>query len=549
MSAIKKIIELCLVISSLAVFCLPYVYGQSSDTPASLKLGNEKPQYPGMSKRLNEQGTVILRVLVKSDGSVGSINIKSSSGFPRIDKAAEDAVWRWKFNPAVKDGKPIDEWYQVPITMKLQGGEEEVSDSVYPFLSIEDAKRYREERAIIRRDREQLAEERRRIDDERRRVELGIREREVKLIEEHRRLEEATLQHEKQRRNGRIELKVTHTQPSADGSITIDVLTNTDTASLLVNGSEEGGRADGKYTIRRIARVGQETKFSIVAKDIYGNTSMKTITVSRAITDSSPRFDALNPIKIKTRQSVDAVAIIIGIQNYKRLPDAEYANEDARSFYDYAIRALGIKPENIKILIDEKADQVEILGAFQSWLPVKVKKSKTDVYVFYSGHGLPSEDGKNLYILPYGADKQFIDKTGLNQQEIIRSLQSVQAKSVTMFMDACYSGQIRTGDTLLANARPVSLKTSANLFPPEFTVFSASSPEQIASSSPALKHGIFSYYVMKGMEGDADENEDGKITIDELHSYLAEMVSRQALSLNRKQNPQLIGVSGKALVK
>jgi len=79
-------------------------------------------------------------------------------------------------------------------------------------------------------------------------------------------------------------------------------------------------------------------------------------------------------------------------------------------------------------------------------------------------------------------------------------------------------------------------------------VFTASSPEQIASSSPALKHGIFSYYVMKGMEGDADENKDGKITVDELHAYLAEMVSKQALTLNRKQSPQLIGTSGKVLV-
>jgi len=42
--------------------------------------------------------------------------------------------------------------------------------------------------------------------------------------------------------------------------------------------------------------------------------------------------------------------------------------------------------------------------------------------VFYSGHGLPSDDGKNLYILPHGADRQFIDKTALNQQEIITAI-------------------------------------------------------------------------------------------------------------------------------
>jgi hypothetical protein len=53
---------------------------------------------------------------------------------------------------------------------------------------------------------------------------------------------------------------------------------------------------------------------------------------------------------------------------------------------------------------------------------------------------------------------------------------------------------------------------------------------------------------MKGMEGDADEDKDGKLTVDELHTYLAEMVSKQALTLNRKQSPQLIGISGKVLI-
>jgi len=285
-----------------------------------------------------------------------------------------------------------------------------------------------------------------------------------------------------------------------------------------------------------------------VATDINGKTETKSITVSRAVVDTSPKFASLDPLRVRARPANDAVAIIIGIQNYRRAPKAEFASDDARAFYDYAIRALGVKKENIKLLIDEQADEVEILAALKNWLPVKVNKAKTDVYLFYSGHGLPSDDGKNLYILPHGADKQFLDKTALNQQEIVAALKAIQAKSVTLFMDACYSGQIRTGDTLLASARPVSLRTSADSFPSEFTVFTASSPEQIASSSPDLRHGIFSYYLMKGMEGDADENKDGRITVSELQSYVSEMVGRQAMTLSRRQEPQLVGDSSRTLV-
>ena len=227
---------------------------------------------------------------------------------------------------------------------------------------------------------------------------------------------------------------------------------------------------------------------------------------------------------------------------------ADFANADAQDFYDYASRALGIKLENIKLLVDDGADDAEIYRALQNWLPLKVKKGKTEVFVFFSGHGLPSQDGKSLYFLPWGVDKDFVEKTAINQQEIIASLQAVQPKSVTMFIDSCYSGQAKGGETLLASARPIALKAEANAYPPNFTVISASAPDQLSSSSPDLKHGIFSYYLMKGMEGDADLNKDSKITVAEMQEYLTDMVGRQAMGMNRKQQPQLFGDRDRVLV-
>ena len=108
MGSMKKVIELCLVTSSLVFFYLPCVYGQSSDTPASIKRGNALPVYPGMSKRENEQGTVVVRVLIKNNGTVGKVEIKSSSGFFRIDQAVVDTVVTWRCNPENKGFKPVD---------------------------------------------------------------------------------------------------------------------------------------------------------------------------------------------------------------------------------------------------------------------------------------------------------------------------------------------------------------------------------------------------------------------------------------------------------
>jgi hypothetical protein len=259
----------------------------------------------------------------------------------------------------------------------------------------------------------------------------------------------------------------------------------------------------------------------------------------------------INGLKInemKKTQETDAIAIIIGIQNYKKIPKSTYSNDDAREFAEYANKVLGVKQKNIKILIDDEADNAEIYRAFQNWLPVKVKKNKTDIYVFYSGHGLPSDDGSSLYFLPHGADRDFISKTAINQSEIVAALQATQPNSVTMFIDSCYSGLTRTGDALLASARPVVIKSRNIDYPTNFTVISASSPEQISWSSDELKHGIFSFYLMKGMEGDADENKDGKITAGEMQSYLADMVTKQAMTMNRKQEPQLTGDPNRVLV-
>lgn len=367
------------------------------------------------------------------------------------------------------------------------------------------------------------------------------------LAEERPRLKEENRQREQSKSSKKVYLQVDYTKPNVDGRITINVQVNADTASLKINGEEQGGRADGKYSIIKIARANQETVFTIVATDVNGNTDTKTITVNRPVVDSKPLMAALNPAQVRKQPQRDAVAIIIGIADYKNLPRADFANDDASVFYDYAIRALGIKAENIKLLVDANADDVAIYQAFKTWLPSRVRTT-TDVYVYYSGHGLPAADGKGLYLMPQRAHRDLIEKTAISQQEINGFILAARPSSVTIFLDSCYSGLARSGETLLASARPVVLKSDKNLFPNNFTVITASQADQISSSSPDLKHGIFSYYLMKGMEGEADADRDGRITLGEMQGYLVDNVGRHAGVMNRKQEPQLIGDPDRVLV-
>ena len=83
------------------------------------QLSNPAPIYPSLSRRLREEGTVVLEILIKADGTVGEVKIKSSSGFKRLDETAAKAVSQWRYSPATQGDKKIDFWYEQPVEFYL----------------------------------------------------------------------------------------------------------------------------------------------------------------------------------------------------------------------------------------------------------------------------------------------------------------------------------------------------------------------------------------------------------------------------------------------
>lgn len=80
---------------------------------------NKAPLYPNLSRRLKEQGTVYLHVLVLKNGKVGQLKLKQSSGFARLDQSALNAVRGWTYQPAMKLGQPINFWFVQPVVFNL----------------------------------------------------------------------------------------------------------------------------------------------------------------------------------------------------------------------------------------------------------------------------------------------------------------------------------------------------------------------------------------------------------------------------------------------
>ena len=89
------------------------------------------------------------------------------------------------------------------------------------------------------------------------------------------------------------------------------------------------------------------------------------------------------------------------------------------------------------------------------------------------------------------------EKTAISRDEIFREVSSVNPKSVTVFLDTCYSGDTRGGSRLVAG-RPLRVKVLEEPVPPNFTVLTAAGGDQIAK--PPKKHKSFSYFLMKGMK-------------------------------------------------
>jgi protein TonB len=84
-------------------------------------LVNPAPAYPAMSRRMHEEGKVILRVLVNPGGGAEEVQVRTSSGFARLDDAARDTVRRWKFVPARRGADTVPAWVLIPISFRLEG--------------------------------------------------------------------------------------------------------------------------------------------------------------------------------------------------------------------------------------------------------------------------------------------------------------------------------------------------------------------------------------------------------------------------------------------
>jgi PQQ-dependent catabolism-associated CXXCW motif protein len=251
----------------------------------------------------------------------------------------------------------------------------------------------------------------------------------------------------------------------------------------------------------------------------------------------------------------DAVAVIIGNRAYtgRDVPEVKYADRDAQAMKRYVIDVLGYDEKNI--IYVENAAQSQLLALFGTENePGKVSRwlrrdGTSDLFVYYSGHGVPGLKDGQSYLLPVDGDPSAGQLNGYPLKLLYANLEKTSAKTITVLLDACFAGQTGNGASLIRNAsvlvRPADPAPASAM--PRMTVLTASGADEVANWDDTDRHGLFTEYFLRGVYGAADSPKyggkgDGHVTVATMRNYLSREMSYFAgREIGRDQNATISG--------
>jgi uncharacterized caspase-like protein len=215
-------------------------------------------------------------------------------------------------------------------------------------------------------------------------------------------------------------------------------------------------------------------------------------------------------------------AVVVGISDYEGTQlDLNYSDRDAQLFYNHLKSAMPYEVAAGKsvLLLNESATLSNINAALSN---VFSASSPNDFIIFYfSGHGSVGE------FVPYNHSE------GLKHSDLKNYFKNTAAKFRLVVADACFSGSIGT-------ANETSVSSTQDLYDSRLAVIMSSKPNQTSLEMGSLEQGVFSYYLIRGMQGLADLNQDKYVTAGELFMYTKKKVSDHT---SNSQIPVIYGVN------
>ena len=308
-----------------------------------------------------------------------------------------------------------------------------------------------------------------------------------------------------------------------DNKTVVDSSTNTQT--LTTNAELEKAKSEAEVLRNKLAALEKKQK-------------EQQKTIPKTIVTNKPKSEfPLKPIPINFPSiSVkrDDIAVIIGNADYKKqgkdISNVNPAYADAEGIKQYFMKSKGIKEGNIIYLKD--ATGAQLLGVFGNEKSHKgklfnyIKPNKSNVYIYYAGHGAPGKEG-DAYLVPTDTDSQTIEFTGYPLSTLYSNLGKLPAKSMTVILEACFSGGSQSG-SLISRASPIVIQPKKTFIPNNIKVIAAGSERQMASWEEDSSHSLFTKYFLKAMSGEGDFNKDGKVSDKELKEYLSDTMTYYA---------------------
>lgn len=255
------------------------------------------------------------------------------------------------------------------------------------------------------------------------------------------------------------------------------------------------------------------------------------------VASKSQLSDVDTNIPSMAQTNSETFAIVIANEHYQDVATVPYATHDGEVFASYCKGALGLPATNVHLVKDATLNNIrrEI-----NWLGqvTKAYRGDANIIFYYAGHGIPDETNHTAYILPIDGIGNDI-ATGYALDDLYSTLGNMQAKKVTVLLDACFSGTQRDG-SMIASARGVAIKVKPNALQGNLVVFSAAQGDETAYPFKEQGHGMFTYYILKKLQ-----ETNGAATLGELSDYVTTQVERQSVVVNGKmQSPTINSASG-----
>lgn len=291
-------------------------------------------------------------------------------------------------------------------------------------------------------------------------------------------------------------------------------------------------RSASQYGFNRLAvQKYWKRKEEIAAK--YGNAS-GALQVAEA--DSKP---TVNPsdvdidIPFTGVSNPNTFVVIIANENYGKLANVPFALNDGNTFALYCKRTLGVPEKNILQFND--ATYGSMKSAFSDLRLINdAVGGNIKVIFYYAGHGAPDDTTLDPYLIPVDAGRINKDVC-VPLASIYGELGTMNIKSATVFLDACFSGATRDGSMVVA-ARGIARVPKKQGLTGKVVVFSATSEDQTAMPYAEKSHGMFTYYLLKHLK-----ETKGNVSLLDLKDYLSRNVSQNSTIINRKaQTPTVL---------